>query len=103
MRLTEVRNPQGLTWSYTYDAAGRLVSRTIPLGDLITTAYDACGRVVAKDVSGQMTHYVYDGAGRLVRALSPDCPVVWEFSYDAAGNRGVVQRVEAGQPPGPER
>jgi YD repeat-containing protein len=26
LRLTQVTNPQGLSWSYTYDPAGRLVA-----------------------------------------------------------------------------
>ncbi|MFJ3164386.1 RHS repeat-associated core domain-containing protein [Streptomyces kanasensis] len=99
LRLTEVRNPQGLSWTYTYDlagnlieendfdgrtltytydAAGRLIARTTPLGEPITLTYDAGDRVISKDAAGQVTHYTYNAAGDLLRAASPTSTVTWE-------------------------
>ncbi|MFJ9207637.1 RHS repeat-associated core domain-containing protein [Streptomyces sp. NPDC102264] len=108
LRLTEVRNPQGMTWTYAYDAAGnpvaetdfdgrtvtyaydaagRLVHRTTPLGERITTGYDPCGRVVSKEVAGQVTRYAYDAGGQPVSAVSPTSTVAWQ--------RDVLGRVVA--------
>jgi RHS repeat-associated protein len=104
MRLTEVRNSAGRTWSYAHDPAGRVVSetdfdgrtltyayepadgrvsRTNPLGQTVTQHRDALGRLTSKDVDGTVTSFAYDPAGRLVRAESPHS--VMELEWDAQG------------------
>jgi YD repeat-containing protein len=106
-----VTNPLGLTWQYTYDAAGRLVAETDfddqwityerdaagrlerrvnPAGQSVGYTYDAMGRPVAKAVDGEITSYGYDAAGRLIRAAGPGCDLEWE--RDRAG-RVVAERI----------
>jgi RHS repeat-associated protein len=104
LRLTQVTNPQGLTWDYVYDRAGRLVTesdfdereitytyddagqlsaRTTPLGDTVTYQRDSLGRVVSKDASGALTDYTYDDAGRLIHAAAPGTSL--DLEYDVVG------------------
>lgn len=104
LRLTAVRDPNGLTWRYRYDAAGRLISETDFDGRELRYAYDAAdqlvefvngageslrfvrdplGNVVEKHSGGQTTTFEYDAAGRVVRAVNADSEVVIE--RDALG------------------
>ncbi|MFI2203777.1 RHS repeat-associated core domain-containing protein [Streptomyces sp. NPDC020192] len=104
MRLIEVRNAAGQTWSYAYDpagqvvretdfdgrtltyahdTAGRTVARGNPLGQTVTQHYDTVGRLVAKDVDGTVTSFAYDPTGRLLRAESPHS--VMELEWDTQG------------------
>ena len=95
LRLISVRRA-GLTWSYGYDAAGRLVAETDyngattrygydPAGQL-TSQVNACGQRVAfrhdqlgnvtdRISGGTTTTFGYDLAGRLVYARNPDAEV----------------------------
>ncbi|MFE2493920.1 putative T7SS-secreted protein [Streptomyces scopuliridis] len=104
LRLTAVRSPQGTTWNYVYDEAGRLASetdfdgrtftytrdpagqitgRTNPLGETIAYEHDPLGRVIRKDAAGKVTTFTYDKAGRLVRADGPDSELIYQ--YDRGG------------------
>jgi RHS repeat-associated protein len=106
LRLTQVINPLGMTWSYEHDAAGRLVSetdfdgrtvtymhdaagrltsRTNALGETVTFEYDTLGRIVRKDAAGAVTLFAHDASGRLTRAASPDATLTIE--RDPAGRR----------------
>ncbi|MCL6293320.1 putative T7SS-secreted protein [Streptomyces sp. 43Y-GA-1] len=103
LRLIRVTGPHG-TWSYTYDAAGRLASETDFDGRTLTYRYDAAGQLIArsdalgrtvsyiydqlgqavrKDVAGKVTTYAYDRAGRLLHAAGPDSEIV--YAYDRRG------------------
>jgi RHS repeat-associated protein len=95
LRLISVRRAR-LTWSYGYDAAGRLVAETDynrattrygydPAGQL-TSQVNACGQRVAfrhdqlgnvadRISGGTTTTFGYDLAGRLVYARNPDAEV----------------------------
>ncbi|MEU9592407.1 putative T7SS-secreted protein [Streptomyces sp. NPDC048193] len=107
LRLTRVTDPQGLSWSYQYDAVGRLVSetdfdgrtigyrhdaagqlaaRTDPRGGVISFTYDELGRIACKDAAGRATSYVYDPAGRLLRASGPDGEVIRQYD-----RRGLIK------------
>ncbi|MEU7327090.1 putative T7SS-secreted protein [Streptomyces parvus] len=104
LRLTTVVDPQGLAWSYTYDPAGRLIaetdfdgrtlaygvdpagqvtSRTDVLGDRVDYEHDLLGRVIRKNVAGEITTYAYDKAGRMVRAAAPQSELIYQ--YDRSG------------------
>ncbi|MEU1188348.1 putative T7SS-secreted protein [Streptomyces sp. NPDC005859] len=104
LRLTKVTNPHGLEWTYTYDAAGRLTTETDfdgrtllyrrdpagqltarvdALGGIISLTHDALGRVIRKDIGGQVTEYAYDATGRLVHASGPDTELIRR--YDRCG------------------
>ncbi|MGW0866150.1 DUF6531 domain-containing protein [Streptomyces sp. NPDC002611] len=112
LRRTQVVNPQGLTWDYTYDGAGnviaesdfdereityeldgvgRVVSHTTPLGQEITFRYNSVGELVEKNTAGEITSYAYDSAGALVRAASPTSTL--ELERDLLG-RIVAETVD---------
>jgi RHS repeat-associated protein len=95
LRLTSVRRA-GLTWSYGYDAGGRLIAETDYNGATTRYGYDpagqlasqvnACGQRVAfrhdqlgnvadRISGGTTTTFGYDLAGRLVYARNPDAEV----------------------------
>ena len=95
LRMTSVRRA-GLTWSYDYDLAGRLVAETDFNGATTSYEHDAGGQLigqvnacgqriafchdqlgnVAKRASGrQTTTFGYDLAGRLVHASNPEAEI----------------------------
>ncbi|MFD9124332.1 RHS repeat domain-containing protein [Kitasatospora sp. NPDC059571] len=105
MRLIAVTDGLGRTWSYDYDAAGRIVGErdyhgrtltyelnavgqatavTDPLGVTTEYTYDSIGHLVRKNADGQVTTYSYDESGHLVRAENADATVV--RTVDALGN-----------------
>ncbi len=86
--------------TYEYDAMGRIVCLTDPIGGRHRTEYDAMGRVVAKiDPGGRTTRHEYDAMGHVVRTTDP-LGEISNYAYDAAGNLvyaehdGRVTRVE---------
>jgi YD repeat-containing protein len=83
LRLTAVTRA-GLTWHYTYDAAGQMVAATDADGAATRYAYDAAGQLTGRvNAAGQETCCAYDDLGRLTRRVAGG--VVSTFSYDAAG------------------
>jgi len=114
LRLTAVTSPQGLVWRYEYDPAGHLIAETDFNGRVLRYSYDAAGQLVARsngagqtvaltrDALGNIvekrtpdgvTTFVYDQAGRLVAATSPDADVAIE--RDAAGR--IVSEIVDGR------
>jgi len=81
-RATKVAKPL----PYAYDAAGRLVSVTNPLGDSTTYAYDALANLTSiRDANGHVTSFEYDDLNRRIRKTWPDASFE-AFGYDALGN-----------------
>ena len=79
-------NPAEFRTTFTYDAAGRLLTTTDPLGNVTTNAYDAVGNVVsARDANGHTTTSSYDGSGRILSVTAPDGGST-AYTYDVAGN-----------------
>ncbi|MFF8845931.1 RHS repeat-associated core domain-containing protein, partial [Streptomyces sp. NPDC015127] len=97
-RLTQVLNPQGLTWDYAYDTAGhlisetdfdnrtltyetdqvgRLVSRTDTLGQTIRYEWDDLDRMVRKDAAGVVTTFAYDFTDQLAEAVNADATITY--------------------------
>lgn len=69
-----------------YDAAGREVSVTDPLGGITRNAYDAAGNLVKiTDPRNNVAFRYYDAAGRLRFQVDP-LGYVTELRYDALGN-----------------
>lgn len=75
-QLLTTSNPKGETATYTYNADGYLtaVDGSLPgADDTITTTYDAFGRVRTRtDVSGYTITYDYDVMDRVTRTTFPD-------------------------------
>ncbi len=79
--------------TYTYDAEGRVSTRTDKCGTA-TYEYDGAGRLVAEiDGFGQRLAYAYDDAGRMSRMEYPDGEVV-EYAYDDSGQMATVSTSE---------
>ncbi|WP_157768492.1 hypothetical protein, partial [Burkholderia ambifaria] len=80
---------------YRYDAAGRLIEATDPLGHADRTAYDAFGDAVERVTKGVAARLFYDGLGRVVAQVNPDGAVV-RTEYSASGQPVRVARFERG-------
>jgi len=79
---------------YGYDAAGRQLTTTDPLGHVTTNAYDLVGNHVSvRDANNHVTAYGYDAAGHIVSVTAPDGGVT-TYNYDDAGNR-IARRDDA--------
>jgi RHS repeat-associated protein len=83
-RPIELVDPVGSSWRWNYDAAGRLTSRTDPLGHPTTYAWAGVDLVVVIDAVGARTELVWDAAHNLVAIAGPDGHAV-RRSYDALG------------------
>ena len=80
-------DPLGRTWSAAYDASGNLVSLTDPAGHTVAVSYDAFGSPLAfTDALGNPTHFAYDAAGNLT-SLTNALGQTDTYTYDGAGFR----------------
>jgi len=80
-------NPTQYTWTYTYDAAGNVLTETDPLGNTTTTTYDAAGnKLTETDANNHTTTYTYNAANQLISVTAPDRGVT-SYTYDDAGNK----------------
>jgi RHS repeat-associated protein len=82
-RLTAETDYNAATTSYAYDLAGQLTDRVNAVGQQVTFRYDDAGRRIERAADGAVTTYAYDAAGRLARASSPGADV--RFEFDALG------------------
>ena len=65
-QLITIRDPKDHETTFTYDAFGRRIGRTLPMGQTENMAYNNLGQLVRKtDFNGQMTEFVYDRFGRI--------------------------------------
>ena len=84
-RVAATTDSFGNHLSFTYDAAGRLASLTLPPGS-ISYQYDLAGRLAkVSDWLGDFAIYKYDAAG-LVTGVSISAGPVTAYQYDTAGN-----------------
>lgn len=82
--LQAITNPLGhVTQVAAYDAGGRPQSTVDPNGLVTTLAYDLRGRLTERNAGGEVTSYVYDGAGQLTGVVMPDSSTL-TYAYDAA-------------------
>lgn len=71
-RLVSITDPLGYSMSYAYDTEGRLDQKSDSTGGSVAYAYDAAGRVLSTtDQLGHATHYEYDSMGRRVATVTP--------------------------------
>lgn len=87
-QLIEKNGPLGLQSFYTYDRAGQLIKESKD-GRITQYSYDAAGRVLSKTIDPEglnlSTHYHFDGIGRQLEVIGPD-QIVKQYRYDNAGN-----------------
>ncbi|WP_314103254.1 hypothetical protein [uncultured Stenotrophomonas sp.] len=99
LKISQVRQGDGSTVSYTYDASGRVATVTTgdPQGAHATLSYSynvASGQTDVTDDGGRTWSYFHDAAGQLTEIQSPAVDgqrTVSSYSYDAAGNLTGVQ------------
>ena len=94
---TQVLAADGVTWGFSYDLFGRLLTSTMFSGSAgaktTTYAYDNIGQLVSMTNSlGKTWTFEYDGARRMTKATSPSGDVA-RYTYDTLGN---VTRTEYG-------
>ncbi|HTT40226.1 MAG TPA: DUF6531 domain-containing protein, partial [Burkholderiales bacterium] len=89
--LISVTNALGQTSTLSnYDAHGRAQQVTDPNGLVTTLAYDVRGRLISRNVGGELTSYAYDPAGQLIQVTAPDGSWL-AYTYDAAHRLIQVQ------------
>jgi RHS repeat-associated protein len=80
-------NPDDFRTRFAYDAAGRLLTTTDPLGNTSTNAYDSVGNLTSmRDANGHTTVFTYDRSGPILTVTGADGEVT-AYTYDDAGNR----------------
>jgi YD repeat-containing protein len=98
-------DPDKGNWSYGYDGYGEQRTQTNARGQVITTAYDALGRVlsVSDPADHRLTHTTYDtapdGVGRAaVETVSENGSVSYtrRIGYDTAGRASVSEITTGG-------
>ena len=66
-------DPNEFDTVFTYDAAGRLLTETDPLGNTTTHTYDAASNeLTLTNGNGKTTTKTYDGLNRLTTITAPD-------------------------------
>ncbi|MDR6411297.1 LysM peptidoglycan-binding domain-containing protein [Paraburkholderia terricola] len=95
-------NGAGATLTWVYDRAGQLLSERDPYGVRFSYSYDAAGRVLTRTIHPQdamsaplVTRFEYDAKGQVIRLTDP-AGVVTETSYDLGGRVATVTIDPAG-------
>jgi len=82
--IATITNAKGHVTRYnSYDAHGRPLSFTFPDGTTGTMSYDARGRLLSKSRAGRTTSYAYNAFGQVATQTDPG-GVVTGYLYDAA-------------------
>jgi RHS repeat-associated protein len=85
-RQTRVTNALNQVTNFVYDDLGRLLSTISPTSTTSST-YDALGRVLTKtDGAGRTTSYTYDVVGQL-KTVTDALGHVTTYTYDEVGNK----------------
>ncbi len=89
LQLERIVNERGETFSFKYDAAGRVIEEEDFDGTLTVYRYDAADNCIAirrgdEELQDEIT-YEYDAAGNLVREVFPDGSSV-EYEHDPVGD-----------------
>ena len=75
--------PAQVTNYTSYDNSGRLLSMTDPNGVVTTQTYDARGRLITRTVAGAITTFDYDNVGNVTKITLPNGSYL-AYTYDAA-------------------
>ncbi|MER7967158.1 DUF6531 domain-containing protein [Streptomyces ardesiacus] len=82
-------------FSYTYDAAGQILTRKYSDGNTISYSYDNDGRTSSMTADGVTTNYTWDAAGNLIRSALPNTETE-DRAYDRAGRLTAVTSSKSG-------
>ena len=89
--LVKTTNALGHVSLFTaHDAHGRPVTMVDPNGNVTTLSYDARGRLLSRTVDGHTTSYQYDRAGNIIKTTLPNGAFL-NNEYDAAQRLVAVQ------------
>lgn len=100
-RQTQMIDANGKSSYVSYDAAGRVLTRTDELNHVTTNAYDGAGRLTsvtspdpdgAGSLTSPVTSYEYDAAGNITKITDPRSYAT-TFAYDARNQ--LVARTNA--------
>jgi len=94
-RLTSIVDPSGNRTSYGYNLAGWRTAQDDPDAGAWSFGYDDAGnQTTVTDAKGGVTVTAYDPVGRPThrRAGSATGPVLARWEYDAAGEKGLLNR-----------
>jgi RHS repeat-associated protein len=82
-RLTSFTDVRGKTWTYAYDAGGRLESITDPLSHRqVLNVYDANGRVQSQtDAANKTTQFAWDATNEIATVTDANTKA-WKHDYD---------------------
>ncbi|MGH3472723.1 MAG: hypothetical protein ACRDPG_11870, partial [Nocardioidaceae bacterium] len=72
-------------WTDAYDASGRLLTQTDPLGDVLTLGYDLADRVtsmILPNGAAEKLQFGYDRAGNLTSVTMPNNALVHTIAYN---------------------
>ena len=81
-------------FSYTYDAAGQMLTRKYSDGNTIGYAYDNDGRTSSMTADGVTTNYTWDAVGNLTKSALPNTETE-DRAYDRAGRLTAVTASKA--------
>jgi RHS repeat-associated protein len=82
--LTSITNALGQVTTFgQYDAHGRVGRITDPNGVITDLTYDARGRLTSRTVDGKTTTFQYDGVGQLTKVMPPNGAFL-QYTYSAA-------------------
>ncbi|MFN3217911.1 MAG: DUF6531 domain-containing protein [Acidimicrobiales bacterium] len=84
--VTSTTDPTGVTTTYTYDAAGQLLSVNDPAVGITTYTYDSSGRVITEtQASGLTMSWTYDDDGRILTETTNQTGTT-TYTYNDAGD-----------------
>ena len=81
--LATITNALGHVTSVSYDGAGRPLTVTDPNGLITSLAYDKRGRIIRRTAGVEVTGYVRNAVGNLIRIIRPNGSHL-AFTYDDA-------------------
>ena len=93
-QLAKIATPTGLTYRFTFNAAGSMTGSTDPAGRTVTFQYDKAFQNLTSytDAKGVTTKHKFDAKGNLTATTYADRSTEG-FSYDSLGNlAGSVNR-----------